>query len=86
MPQVSRFHGIAISMYFSDHGPPHFHADSAEYSAKVEIATGEICEGELTRRDARLVRWWAKLHVRELEDNWMRARANEALVKIEPLP
>jgi len=26
MPEVSRFFGISIRMYFDDHNPPHFHA------------------------------------------------------------
>jgi hypothetical protein len=39
MPRISAFYGIVISMHFEDHGPPHFHAESAEHSAKVEIAT-----------------------------------------------
>lgn len=27
MPEISRFLGISITMYFKDHVPPHFHAD-----------------------------------------------------------
>jgi hypothetical protein len=26
MPEISRFFGIVIRMYFDDHDPPHFHA------------------------------------------------------------
>ena len=26
MPEISRFYGIVIRMYFDDHVPPHFHA------------------------------------------------------------
>lgn len=86
MPRISAFYGIVISMYFLDHGPPHFHAERAEYSAKVAIATGKIYDGVLPHRDARLVREWAKLHRSELEVNWTRARSDLALVKIDPLP
>ena len=25
MPEISRFYGIVISMYYDDHNPPHFH-------------------------------------------------------------
>jgi hypothetical protein len=85
MPQISSFYGVVICMYFDDHAPPHFHAEAAEHSAKVEIASGEICEGSLTRRDARLVREWANLHRAELEDNWSRARDEKPLAKIDPL-
>jgi len=86
MPRISSFYGIEISMYFLDHEPPHFHAESGEHSAKVEIATGEIYVGTLPRRDARLVRKWAQVHRRELEENWDRARGRDALASIDPLP
>jgi hypothetical protein len=86
VPRISSFYGIVISMYFLDHGPPHFHAERAEHSAKVAIATGEVYEGGLPRRDSRLVREWAKLHRPELEENWIRARADQALATIDPLP
>jgi hypothetical protein len=33
VPTISRFMGIAIAMFFDDHGPPHFHARHAEGSA-----------------------------------------------------
>jgi Domain of unknown function (DUF4160) len=72
-------------MYFLDHGPPHFHAERAEHAAKVAIATGEIYDGALPRRDTRLVHKWAKLHRSELEENWTRARTDQALAKIDPL-
>lgn len=86
MPRISSFYGIVVSMYFLDHGPPHFHAESAEHLAKVEIATGKIYEGSLPRRDTRLVRRWAWMHRHELEENWTRARADLTLAKIDPLP
>ena len=72
-------------MYFDDHGQPHFHAEHAEHAAKVAIATGEIYEGALRRRDAGLVRRWALLQRAELEQNWVRARSHSALVSIDPL-
>ena len=86
MPRISSFYGIVISMYFRDHPPPHFHATYGEYSAKVEIATGEIFEGDLPRRARRLVREWAGLHRTQLESNWEIARARRPLATIEPLP
>ena len=85
MPRISTFYGIVISMYFDDHGPPHFHAEYGEHSAKVEIATGEICVGRLPRREARFVRMWAQRHRRELEESWTRARVHLSPGKIDPL-
>ena len=37
MPEISRFFGIIIRMYFGDHLPPHFHAEYGEHRAVVDI-------------------------------------------------
>jgi hypothetical protein len=50
MPRISYFYGIAVSMYSSDHPPPHFHARYGEYEAKIDIGTGEPQAGELPVR------------------------------------
>jgi len=34
MPELSRFYGIVIKMYYNDHNPPHFHV---EYSGDEAI-------------------------------------------------
>ena len=35
MPEISRFLGIVITMYFNDHNPPHFHVRCEEFRAIV---------------------------------------------------
>ncbi len=85
MPQISRFYGIVITMYFSDHSPPHFHATYAEHTAKIDMKTLAIANGSLPARQLELVRRWAALHRSELLANWERARAGQDLTKIEPL-
>ncbi len=85
MPTISRFLGITISMYFDDHQPPHFHARSGEFNAKIRTDTLELLVGDLPRRELRLVLAWAELHASELQDNWRRARAGETLLEVEPL-
>jgi hypothetical protein len=47
MPEVTRFFGIVVRMYFRDHSPAHFHAEYGEYEALVEIDTLAILRGEL---------------------------------------
>ena len=37
MPEVTRFYGIVIKIFFGDHPPPHFHAVYGEYNALVGI-------------------------------------------------
>ncbi|MCX6352972.1 MAG: DUF4160 domain-containing protein [Bacteroidetes bacterium] len=86
MPEVSRFYGIIIRMFFQDHVPPHFHATYAEYNALISIETGEIIEGELPRRAYRLVQDWAELHKKELKENYLESLKKDGVIsRIEPL-
>jgi hypothetical protein len=85
VPTISRFFGISIAMYFSDHGHPHFHARHAGGEAKVRIDTLEVMDSTLPRRQLRLALAWAEVHQEELAANWRRARAGETLREIEPL-
>ena len=85
MPEISRFYGIVIKMFFNEHNPPHFHAEYQEYSAEYDIRTMALIEGELPKRAETLVREWAERHRDELQRNWEAARAKRALNRIEPL-
>ena len=85
MPVISRFFGIVIKMFFSDHAPPHFHAEYAGHEALVAIETLEVLRGDLPRRALALVLEWAAVHRSELRANWDRARAGQALTPIPPL-
>ena len=86
MPEVSRFYGIVIRMYWDDHPRPHFHAEYGEYEARIQIGTGEVITGRLPRRALRMVREWEFVHRDELVANWRRARTPKPLVPIDPLP
>jgi hypothetical protein len=85
MPEISRFYGIVIRMFFNDHVPPHFHAIYGEESAVISIENLAVLEGHLTARALGLVVEWATLHRPELMDRWERARRYESLRAIEPL-
>jgi hypothetical protein len=85
MPEISRFLGIRIFMYFEDHAPAHFHARYAEWSAVIEIETLAVSKGDLPGRALGLVVEWARLHRDELRLDWERARTAQELVPIEPL-
>ena len=85
MPELSRFFGIIIRMFYSDHEPAHFHAIYGEYEALIEIDTLAVFRGSLLRRALALVLEWAALHRNELRDDWRHARAGETLNEIEPL-
>lgn len=86
MAADSAFYGIVVAMFFNDHDPPHVHARYAEHHARVAIATGEVLDGDLPARAARLIREWTELHRGELEDDWRLAQELRPLNPIPPLP
>ncbi len=70
MPVITRFFGIVIKMYFSEHGVPHFHAVYNEYNGVFDIKTLEMIEGDLTSKAQSLVREWAKMYKDDLLSMW----------------
>ncbi len=84
MPEISRFLGIAIYMYYREHAPPHFHAEYGEFEITVEIETG-IVSGRFPRRALGLVLEWCILHKAELLANWDLATRKLPLNPISPL-
>ena len=85
MPEVSRFLGIVIRMYFRDHDPPHFHVRYGSAAARVRIAPIGLLDGALPPRSLALAVEWATLHQAELFDNWRRLRLKQAPLRIAPL-
>jgi hypothetical protein len=69
-------------MYFDDHAPPHFHVEYQGHEAFVAIETGEIIDGRLPRKAAKLVKDWCLDHQAELTDNWQRAVVLQPLQRI----
>ena len=66
MPEISRFFGIVIRMFFDDHNPPHFHADYGGDEALIDIRNLSVFAGRLPPRVMGLVIEWATLHREEL--------------------
>jgi hypothetical protein len=85
MPEISRFFGIIIKMYFQDHSPPHFHAEYQEFKAEYDIHTLQVLAGKLPTRAHALVLEWASIHREDLIENWNKAVVPSSLNKIEPL-
>jgi hypothetical protein len=86
MPEVSRFYGIVIRIFYDDHNPPHFHAEYGEYEILININSLAILSGALPARALGMVTEWASLHQRELLAAWERASRLQPPGKIEPLP
>ena len=85
MPEICRFYGIVIKMYFADHPPPHFHAEYGEQEALITIDGVEVFGGGLPARALGLVKEWVEMHRDELNQDWELARQGQPLNRIDPL-
>lgn len=81
MPEISRFEGIIITMYFNDHNPPHFHVEYNGMEAIYDLEEGAFIKGAIPSRQARLVLAWAELHKNEIMEMWTKKEFR----KIAPL-
>lgn len=85
MPEISRFFGIIIRMFFDEHDPPRFHTEYQGNKAIFDF-NGNVLKGSLNSKTAtRLVREWIDLRLNELETDWELARAGKEIKKIAPL-
>jgi hypothetical protein len=85
MPEICRFYGIVIYVFYNEHFPPHFHAVYGEHEALVSIDSLTIFTGRLPPKAIGLVFEWASIHQKELKKAWQQAINHEKLEKIEPL-
>ena len=85
MPEISRFYGIVIKMYFDDHNPPHFHAEYGGNEALFSINSLSVIAGKLPPRAMSMTAEWANRHQQELKDIWEQAKLLQPLGRIVPL-
>ena len=85
MPEISRFFGIIVAMYYNDHEPPHFHARYGSQRARFAIEDLHMIDGNIGPRVRGLVVEWASRHQDELRRDWDLARRREPLFPITPL-
>jgi len=85
MPEICRFFGISIRMYYNDHAPPHFHVVYGEQRAIVDIRVLMVIDGRLSPRVLGIVMEWASQHQEALMELWERARNYQPLYKLPPL-
>ena len=81
MPEICRFLGIVIRMYFNEHNPPHFHVRYNDYRAVMDIRTLNVLDGQLPAKVRGLVEEWAELNRQELLSMWN----SKEFHKLEPL-
>ena len=81
MPEISRFFGIIVYMYFNDHNPPHFKVKYGEFEANILINNGNMLDGDFPVSKLKLVQAWAEIHKEELSVMW----ESKEFHKIKPL-
>lgn len=85
MPEICRFYGIIIALFYDEHNPPHFHARYGDYKVVVDIRSLVVLEGKLPARALGMLIEWASQHQNELLKDWELARDGKPPKKIEPL-
>ena len=85
VPEVSRFFGIVVTIYYKDHPPPHFHARYGGSRAQIDMSVLSVLAGRLPPRALGLVMEWAAQHQADLMEDWNLARHSAALKPIDPL-
>ena len=70
MPEIARFYGIAIYIYFYGHNPPHLHARYGRSKAMFRLSDARLLRGELPPLATKLVTEWMLQHRDDLEANW----------------
>ncbi|MDQ3020378.1 MAG: DUF4160 domain-containing protein [Bacteroidota bacterium] len=84
MPEISRFYGIVVYMFYNDHNPPHLHIEYQGYKAVIELETRNI-KGEFPKRALNMINEWIDFHKDELLENWTLSRLRKVIKKIDPL-
>lgn len=85
MPEICRFYGLIVAMFYNDHTPPHFHVRYGDAKAIIAIETLELLDGSLPPRALALTLEWAAGRRSELRRDWKLARDRAPLEPIAPL-
>ena len=85
MPEICRFFGIIIAVFYDDHNPPHFHARYEGEKISIEINSLSVLDGKISPRALGLIMEWPTQHKEELIEDWELAKQNLPPNKIKPL-
>lgn len=83
MPEICRFYGIIIKMFFKpkEHEPAHIHAIYNEYVGVFDIHTFEMTDGDLPNKAQVLVKEWLRMNYASLLRMW----ETQKMDRLEPL-
>lgn len=84
MPEICRFYGIILFLYWKDHNPPHIHFSYAGYTCNISVID-RIVDGQAPAKVVAMVNRWLDLHESEVLVLWEKAQRGEPIGQIEPL-
>ena len=70
MPEIKRFSGFKLLMFFHDENPPHLHIKGSDYAAKVRISNGDLFAGRAPNKVLKQIRQWIAENQVELTQLW----------------
>jgi hypothetical protein len=70
MPEIARFGGFNLLMFFQDENPPHVHIKGSDFAAKMRISNGDLLAGDAPNKVLRQARRWVAEHRAELLAMW----------------
>jgi hypothetical protein len=70
MPEIKRFGGFKLLMFFQDENPPHVHVKGPDFAAKIRLANGELIAGEAPGKVLPQARRWIAANRQRLLDLW----------------
>lgn len=85
MPTVCMFRGIKIYFNYSEHQPPHFHAQYGGETVCISIHDIEVLTGSIPSKQLKMLLGWAQFHQSELMENWELTQRHQAPFPIDPM-
>ena len=70
MPEIKRFGGFKLLMFFQDENPPHVHIKGTDFAAKIRLSNGDLIAGDAPNRVLRETRRWLEENRTELLQLW----------------
>jgi uncharacterized protein DUF4160 len=70
MPEIKRFGGFKLLMFFQDENPPHVHIKGPDFAAKIRLSDGDVIAGEVPSKALRQARRWIASNRAQLTRLW----------------
>ena len=70
MPEIKRFGGFKLLMFFQDENPPHVHIKGSDFAAKIRLSNGDLIAGDAPNQVLRETRRWLQENRTDLLQLW----------------